>query len=111
MRVLRLASRTAGVGRGDGLLPVRVLVEYSQTGRSLGSTSTMRLLLESVSSVLPLGSRLAKATPLTVPRAVKVLTISLGGGCVTSMARFLFSSEMGEWPLARSSAALGLLSW
>jgi len=93
------------------LLPGRVLVKYSQTGVSLGSTSTMRLLLESVSKVSPLGSRLAKATPLTVPRAVKVATISLGVVCVTSMARLLFSSEMRIWPLASSSAALGLLSW
>ena len=44
--------------------------------------------------LLPVGSRLAKARPLTVPWAVKVATILLGVVCVTSMARLLFSSAM-----------------
>jgi len=62
-----LASLTARVGSGDGLLPERVLVKYCQTGLSFASTSTMRALFESVINVSPLANRLANATPLTVP--------------------------------------------
>ena len=71
IRVWPLASRTARVGSGpvprDRLQPAPVQVKYSHTGLSLASTSTIRLLLESVSNVLPLRSRLAKARPLAVP--------------------------------------------
>jgi hypothetical protein len=59
IRVVRSRSRTARVGIGAGLLRAAVFVTYCHTTRSAASTSTMRLLLESVSSVWPSGSRLA----------------------------------------------------
>src|SRR6266571_1332443 len=87
-----------------------VLPEHFVVGINFDDATVVRVG-KSVSRVWPLGRRLAKATPLTLPRAVKVATILLGVVCVTSMARLLFSSEMRMLPLASNSAALGLLSW
>src|SRR5438132_9159708 len=106
--MLSFCSRTARVGNGAGLLPGRVLVKYSKTGLSCLSTSTTRLLLESVIRVCPLSSRLAKATPLVVPWAVKVATIVLGVVCVTSMARLLFSSENENVAIGEQLGGIGV---
>src|SRR5262245_45414054 len=109
MIVLPFFSRIALVGRGSVLLPAPVFVAYSHTTVSVESTSTARLLFESVISVFPLGRRLAKATPLVVPPAVKVATMLCPRS--TSIARSLFSSAMRMFPLAKSSALLGSCSW
>src|SRR6516165_8549988 len=102
MIVLPFLRRIARVGSGVGLLLGSVLVKYCQTTLSFWSTSTIRLLFESVISVSPFDKRLAKATPLTVPRAVKVATMFRFRS--TSIARLLFSSAINMWPLSSSSA-------
>src|SRR5579884_2997845 len=106
MLISPLASCTAFVGDGFGLLLGALLVKYWKTTCLPGVTISMRLWPESTINVLPLGRRLAKAAVISP----WLYCHTICPARVISMTLLLFSSAIRICPLESNSALLGLLS-